>query len=177
MLARAVGGAAAARVDHQPIRESSYVGVPVIAFCDSDSPLRHVDIAIPANNKAKHSIGLLFWLLCREVLRLRNAIDHSRQWDVPVDLFFYRDPEELKLEDESKNAAAAPAPVEQVQQQQPAYEQAYDEGLGQDQYGGGVPEGFSSVPAPAAEGGVGVPLVDQQWAPQQWGAMPGAQPY
>jgi hypothetical protein len=47
--------------------------------------------------KAKHSIGLLFWLLCREVLRLRQQIDTSRQWEVPVDLFFYRDPEELRL--------------------------------------------------------------------------------
>ena len=162
------------RVDHQPIRESSYVGVPVIAFCDSDSPLRHVDIAIPANNKAKHSIGLLFWLLCREVLRLRQQIDTSRQWEVPVDLFFYRDPEELKLEDDTKAAAAAPAPVEQ--QQAPVYaEQAYDEGLQQEQYGG-APEGFSGVPAPAAEGGA--PLVGAEWAPQQWGAaIPSAQPY
>jgi ribosomal protein uS2 len=79
------------RVDHQPIRESSFVNVPVIAFCDSDSPLRHVDVAIPANNKGRYSIGLLFWLLSREVLRLRGAIDRSAPWEVPVDLFFYRE--------------------------------------------------------------------------------------
>lgn len=28
------------RVDHQPIRESSYVNIPIIAFCDTDTPLR-----------------------------------------------------------------------------------------------------------------------------------------
>jgi small subunit ribosomal protein SAe len=87
------------RVDSQAIKEASYSNIPVIAFTDSDSPLKYIDCAIPGNNKGRLSVGLLYWLLAREVLRMRGTINRNT-WDVPVDLFFYRDPEELeKMED------------------------------------------------------------------------------
>ncbi|KAI9356299.1 ribosomal protein S2, flavodoxin-like domain-containing protein [Zopfochytrium polystomum] len=96
------------RTDHQPVKEASYVNIPVIAFCDTDSPLTHIDVAIPSNNKGKHAIGLGYYLLAREVLRLRGTITRTEPWSVMVDMFFYRDPEEA--EKDAEVAAIADKP-------------------------------------------------------------------
>eukprot|EP00921_Rhytidocystis_pertsovi_P008424 GHVQ01013795.1.p2 GENE.GHVQ01013795.1~~GHVQ01013795.1.p2 ORF type:complete len:117 (+),score=22.93 GHVQ01013795.1:109-459(+) len=48
----------------------------------------------------------MYWLLAREVMYLRGQIPRSEAWEVMVDMFLWRDPEEFE------KAQAEEAPVE-----------------------------------------------------------------
>lgn len=134
------------RADHQAIKEASYVNIPVIAFADTDAPLNFVDVAIPTNNKGKHAIGTVYWFLARAVLRLRGTLEYDTPWDVMVDMFFYRDPEEAEKE------AAAAAGLE-----------------GKEEGGDWNPAGVEAdwaIEGAAAEGAAGVAPPAGEWSAQ-----------
>lgn len=97
--------------DYQPLVESSYMNIPVIAFCNTDSFTNYVDVAIPCNNKGKNAVGLMWYLLAREVMRLRGKAPRNQEWDIKVDLFIFRD---VETEEKQEATKAAPA-IEQGQ--------------------------------------------------------------
>jgi len=148
--------------DHQAITEASYVNIPVIAFCNTDSPLKMVDVAIPCNNKGKQSIGLMLWMLAREVLVLKGKVDRNERGShfkldnkvIMPDLYFYRDQEEEEPKEEQIDEVVAPQPV------QPEW--------GQETGAGGLPDDIAGM---AGVGGA-IPSMDelakQQTQFQSW---------
>jgi small subunit ribosomal protein SAe len=98
--------------DRKAIIEASYMNIPVIALTNSDSNLQYVDVAIPCNNKSTQSISMIFWLLAREVRILNGSLRKDEDWEVMVDLFYYKTvedqekqqaPEMVKAEAENKD--------------------------------------------------------------------------
>ena len=59
--------------DQQALKEAVNAGLPVVGIVDANNNRRNVDIAVPANNKGRRSLALVYWLLAREVLKVRGA--------------------------------------------------------------------------------------------------------
>jgi small subunit ribosomal protein S2 len=58
--------------DSQAVKEAVDVGVPVIAMCDTNNMTTHIDIIIPTNNKGRKALALIYWLLAKEIAKLRG---------------------------------------------------------------------------------------------------------
>lgn len=58
--------------DQQALIEAVNTGLPIVGLVDANNNLRNVDVAIPANNKGRRSLALIYWLLAREVLKIRG---------------------------------------------------------------------------------------------------------
>ena len=67
------------RTDYNAILESSYVNVPVIAICNTDNNLKYVDCAIPCNNRSNRAIAMIWYLLTKAVLEVKNQMDDFEQ--------------------------------------------------------------------------------------------------
>ena len=73
--------------DAQAFREATNISIPVIAMCDSNNLTTNVDVIIPGNNKGRRSLALIYWLLSREILRIRGELGADEDLEETIDDF------------------------------------------------------------------------------------------
>ncbi len=59
-------------IDRQAVSEATRVGLPVVALCDTNNSAADIDLIIPTNNKGRKALALVYWLLAREILKLKG---------------------------------------------------------------------------------------------------------
>ena len=73
--------------DAQAFREAVNIDVPVIAMCDSNNLTTDIDIVVPGNNKGRRSLALIYWLMAREILRVKGEIPADGELEATIDDF------------------------------------------------------------------------------------------
>ena len=74
-------------VDKQAVTEANQLGIPVLAFCDTNNTKEKVDLLVPGNNKGKKSLAFLYWALTTYVLRERGELQKHLDIDIPPEEF------------------------------------------------------------------------------------------
>lgn len=73
--------------DKNAVNDALKIGVPIVAFCDTNNQSNNVDLVVPCNNKGKKSVGLLFYLLTRELLRKRGMLPAGEEMKEKIEDF------------------------------------------------------------------------------------------
>lgn len=69
------------------LKEAQLARVPVVSIIDTDDVLTNVDLAIPANNRGKKSLGLIFFLLARHIMLELGKIASEEEFPYTVEEF------------------------------------------------------------------------------------------
>ena len=72
--------------DSQAITEAVQAGIPIVALCDTNNMTKYVDVVIPTNNKGRKALSVIYFLLTKELLRLRGVTTSLTAEDFETEL-------------------------------------------------------------------------------------------
>lgn len=73
--------------DRQAVKEAVRMRIPVIALCDTFNETMDIDFIIPANNKGRKALALVYYLLAKEVLKNRGEIKSDEEFKQKIEDF------------------------------------------------------------------------------------------
>ena len=69
------------------LREAQLARIPVVSLFDTDDTLVGIDLAIPANNRGKKALGLVFWILARQIMLELGKISSEDEFPYTLEEF------------------------------------------------------------------------------------------
>lgn len=73
--------------DRNVINDAMIIGIPIIALCDTNNQANNIDLVMPCNNKGKKSLGLFFYIIAREYLKIKGLIKSDTEFTYKEDDF------------------------------------------------------------------------------------------
>ncbi len=70
--------------DKEAVDEAEIARIPVVAIANSGNSFSKIDLVIPANNRSRKSLAVIFFLLAREYMLNKGMIE--KREDFPADL-------------------------------------------------------------------------------------------
>ena len=67
--------------DRNAIRDAFATGMSIVSLCDTNNEANYIDLVIPANNKGRQSLGLMFYLLAREIMKEKGVTIKEKEED------------------------------------------------------------------------------------------------
>ena len=72
-------------IDKNAIFDALRIGIPVISICDTNNVTNNIDLVIPANNKAKTSLALIFYLITKGFAKAKGIPFKAKLEDFDAD--------------------------------------------------------------------------------------------
>lgn len=73
--------------DKNVLMDAVKVGIPIVALCDTNNESNYLDLVIPCNNKGKKSLGLVYFVIAKEYLKLRKIIKSDKDFKFKLEDF------------------------------------------------------------------------------------------
>jgi len=73
--------------DSQILKEAVSIGIPVVSICDTNNDTNYIDLVIPANNKGRRALAIIYWLLAREIFMVQKKINSYDEFELTIEDF------------------------------------------------------------------------------------------
>lgn len=73
--------------DKNAVQDAAKKGIPVIGLCDTNNQANDIDLVVPCNNKGKKSVGLVFYVIAREYMKVKGLLRGDEEMPAKMEEF------------------------------------------------------------------------------------------